>query len=150
MNLHKHLWELRDGEIHINRLYWFTQPWVTSSPHNNLWEFHYVINHRLQQHTTKRWLWISQSLLTLFAPTHTSSHNHTDFTNTFSISKYNYKKLRKGRKHLELQKTRSLMTSYWTTVKLKSNLAKLGKLLSQTVCNLFFFFYLKSDCKTSI
>ena len=78
MNLHKQLWELRDRE--------FTQTNYTgslnpeSSPQNNLWVFHYVNNHKLQQYITKRWLWIPQSLLTLFAPAHTSSQNHTDFT----------------------------------------------------------------------
>jgi len=49
----------------------------------------------------------------------------------------NYKKLSKGRKHLEFRTPETLLISSGITIKLKGNLAKLGKnTFSQTVDNL--------------
>ena len=97
---------------------------ATSSRQSNHWVFHYVTNPRLQTHTTKRWLWIPQSLLTLFA----HSQNHTDFTrfyNSFTkCNMNNYKKLNKGRKHLELQYTRNPIESQQSSKAILLNLEK--------------------------
>jgi len=85
---------------------------ATSSPQSNHWVFHYVTNHILQTHTPQRGDFESHKAYSPSLHTaNTSSTNHTDFTgfyNSFTeCNMNNYKKLNKGRKHLELQYTRN-------------------------------------------
>jgi len=128
---------------------WFTHkdyagslnPRATSIPQSNHWVFHYLINHRLQQYTPQRGDFESHKAYSPPLPQHTPQARITltlqDFTTSFTeCNLNNYKKLRKGRKHLDYKRPETLWSVLETQQSSKAILLNLENFFSQTIGNL--------------